>query len=169
MRRKKLPPQAKRCQMKAGTKEQCRAPRQWDSEFCFFHDPEAQAERMQLGGKLMRLRWLNPSDLHDYLVRTTEAVRRKRLDPQRAYAISCLVKQIQENLPAVDKELREHRQSGYVGWNAELVEKRAWEELEANEQYRAEEEKEEEGKEEGEVQGEEEGEQNEEERAGKEE
>ncbi len=141
MRTKKLPPQEKRCQLDAGTKEQCRAPRQRYSEFCFFHDPEAEAERIQLGAKLMRLRWLNPSDLHDYLVRTTEAVRRKRLDPQRAYAIACLVKQIQENLPAVDKELLEHRESGYVGWDAELVEKRAWEELDSAERRRAEEEK----------------------------
>jgi hypothetical protein len=70
--------------MKAGTKEQCRAPRAWKSECCFFHEPEAQAERIQLGTKLMRLRWLNPSDWHDYLVRTAEAVRRKKLDPQRA-------------------------------------------------------------------------------------
>jgi hypothetical protein len=52
----------------------------------------------------------------------------------------------------VDKELTEHRESGYVGWDAELVEKRAWEELKAFEQSKREEEKEgeEEGKEEGE-------------------
>lgn len=148
MRIKKVPPQEKRCQMNAGKKEQCRAPRTWKSEYCFFHEPEARDQRIFLGEKLMRLRWLNPSDLHEVLVQTTEAVRRKKLDPQRAYALACLVKQIQENLPAVDKELREHRESGYVGWDAELVEKRAWVEAEAEERSRAEEGKEEEGKEE---------------------
>lgn len=147
MKTRKLPPPEKRCQMSAGTEEQCRAPRQKNSEYCFFHRPEAQDERVALGEKLMRLRWLNPSDVHEFLVETTEAVRRKRLDPQRAYALTCLVKQILENLPAVDRELREHQQTGYVGWPPELVEKLAWEEVEEQEKRETESESKEPGEE----------------------
>ena len=141
MREKKLPIEAKRCQMEAGTEKQCRAPRVKDSEYCFFHAPEVQDERVALGEKLLTLRWLNHSDLHKFLVETTEAVRRKRLDPQRAYALACLVKMIGENLPAVDRELREHQKMGYVGWAPELVEKVAWQEVEAEEKQPAESEK----------------------------
>ena len=130
MRTRKLPPQEKRCQMAAGTEEQCRAPRRKNSEYCFFHAPEAQEERVALGEKLLSLRLLTHSDLHEFLVETTEAVRRKRLDPQRAYALACLVKQIQENLPAVDRELREHQSRGWVGLTPEDVEELAWEEVE---------------------------------------
>lgn len=140
MRTRKLPSPEKRCQMNAGTEKQCRAPRRKNSEYCFFHEPLAQDERYALIKKVMDLRWVNPSDLHELLVETAEAVRRKRLDPQRAYALACLVKQIRENLPAVDKELQEHRQGGYAGWTPELVEEVAWREVEEEERSLKEEE-----------------------------
>jgi hypothetical protein len=142
MRAKKLPPPEKRCEMDLGHKGQCRAPRRKNSKYCFFHQEEAQFERMALGEKLMRLKWVNPSDLHEVLVTAVEAVQRKKLDPQRAYALACLVKQIQENLPAVDKELQEHQQSGYVNWKPEMVEKLAWKLLESEEEREASEEEE---------------------------
>lgn len=142
MRTRKLPPPEKRCQMDAATEKQCRAPRRKDSEYCFFHAPGAQDERVALGEKLLSLRLLNHSDLHGFLVEITEAVRRKRLDPQRAYALACLVKQIQENLPAVERELREHQTRGYVGWTPSLVEKVAWAEAEEEEKQQAKSEKE---------------------------
>jgi len=140
MRKRKLPPPEKRCQMNAGTEKQCRAPRRKDSEYCFFHEPLAQDERYALIKKVMSLRWVNPSDLHELLVDTAEAVRRKRLDPQRAYALACLVKQIRENLPAVDKEIEEHRQGAYAGWGPEVAEEVAWREAEEEEQRMKEEE-----------------------------
>lgn len=147
MRTRKLPPEEKRCQMSAGTAEQCRAPRRKNSEYCFFHAPEAQDQRVALGEKLLTLQWLNHSDLHQFLVEATEAVRRKRLDPQRAYALACLVKMIRENLPAVDRELREHQQMGYVGWTPEVVEKLAWQEVEEEEKRTTESESKENGEE----------------------
>ncbi|HXE75147.1 MAG TPA: hypothetical protein VNN18_05875 [Candidatus Xenobia bacterium] len=74
----------------------------------------------------MRLKWLNHSDLHEFLVQTTEAVSRKKLDPQRAYALACLVKLIEENLPKVDSELREHQRLGWAGMEPDEVESLAW-------------------------------------------
>ena len=145
MKKRQLPPPEKRCQMNAGTEKQCRAPRRKDSEYCFFHEPLAQDERSALITKVMNLRWANPSELHEFLVETAEAVRGKRLDPQRAYALACLVKQIRENLPAVDKEIEEHRQGGYAGWGPDVVEEVAWKMTEEEEQRAAETEKKEGG------------------------
>lgn len=140
MRKRELPSPEKRCQMKAGTEEQCRAPRRKDSEFCFFHEPLARDERYALIHKVMNLRWTNPSELHMFLVETAEAVRKKKLDPQRAYALACLVKQMRENMPEMDKEIEAHRQGGYAGWSPELVEEAAWRELEEEERSLKEEE-----------------------------
>ena len=142
MRKKRVPAQSKRCQMGAGTAEQCRAPRQLDSEYCFFHDRDAQAHRETLT-KLEALRLATPSEIHDFLADMVKAVAENRLDPQQAYAIGWLLQQLRENLSAVEEERAGHAAGGYSGWTPEEVEEQAREECEEDEEendYEAEEE-----------------------------
>jgi hypothetical protein len=125
--------QEKRCQMGAGTPEQCRAPRQLDSEYCFFHDRDAQSHREALT-KLEALRLATPSEIHDLLADMVKAVAENRLDPQQAYAIGWLLRQLRENLPAVETERAEHATGGYSGWTPEEVEEQARKECEDEEE-----------------------------------
>lgn len=136
MRKKRVPAQDKRCQMGVGTPQQCRAPRQLDSEDCFFHDRDAQSHREAVI-KLEALRLATASEIHELLADMVKAVAEKRLDPQQAYAIGWLLRQLRENLSAVEAERAEHAQGGYEGWTPEEVEKQArkeWEEEEADKQ-----------------------------------
>jgi hypothetical protein len=144
MRKKRVPAQSKRCQVGAGTAEQCRAPRQLDSEYCFFHDRGAQAHREALT-KLERLRLATASEIHEFLADMVKAVAERRLDPQQAYAIGWLLRQLRENLSAVEAERAEHAEGGYEGWTAEEVEEQAQEECaeEEEEEEESEEEREE--------------------------
>ena len=132
MRKKRVPSQGKRCQMGAGTAEQCRAPRQLDSEYCFFHDRDAQTHREALT-KLEALRLATPSEIHDFLADMVKAVAENRLDPQQAYAIGWLLQQLRENLSAVEEERAGHAAGGYAGWTPEEVEEQAREECEEEE------------------------------------
>lgn len=127
MRKKRVPAQSKRCQMGAGTAGQCRAPRRSDSEYCFFHDRDAQAHREALN-KLDRLRLATASEIHEFLADMVKAVAERRLDPQEAYAIGWLLRQLRENLSAVEAERAGHATGGYEGWTPEEVEEQEQEE-----------------------------------------
>ncbi|MFQ5664626.1 MAG: hypothetical protein ACE5HL_12440 [Terriglobia bacterium] len=119
--------------MGAGTEEQCRAPRQTSSEYCFFHDAAAQAHR-ELLARLEKLPLQTSGELHEFLAETVKAVADKRLDPQQAYAIGWLVRLLRENLAQVAEEHGRHQSGGYVGWTPEQVQEQAWRELEAEDE-----------------------------------
>jgi hypothetical protein len=55
------------------------------------------------------------SEVHALLVESVKGVQKGKLGPQQAYAIGWLVRQLRENLPAVEKELAEHEKEATVG------------------------------------------------------
>jgi len=112
-RRLKRPPaQERRCQMRAGTEQQCRAARLAGSEFCFFHDPVIRGHREELR-ELGELPLGRSRDLHQLLASAVKAVEKKRLDPQQAYAIGWLVRLMLETLQGVEKERTYHQSQSY--------------------------------------------------------
>lgn len=106
------PPPNKRCQMGAGTEAQCRAARLYDSDYCFFHDPEARRHREELE-RLEKLPLARASDIHRLLAWTLKAVRKKRINPQQAYAVGWLVRLVVENQPELEKERSAHEKQSY--------------------------------------------------------
>ena len=112
MKNKKPPPLNKRCQMGAGTEAQCRAARLIDSDYCFFHDPEARRHREELE-RLEKLPLARASDIHQLLAWTLKAVRKKRINPQQAYAVGWLVRLMVENQPELEKERSNHKEQSY--------------------------------------------------------
>ena len=109
---KKPPAQERRCQRGAGTETQCRAARMQVSQFCFFHDPGIRGHRIELR-ELDQLPLARSRDLHRLLARAVEAVEKKRLNPQQAYAIGWLVQLLLQTLRGVEKERDYHRQHSY--------------------------------------------------------
>lgn len=107
MRRKKPPPPHKRCQLGAGTEAQCRAARLYDSDYCFFHDPEAQRHRRELE-HLEKMPLARASDIQRLLAWTLKAVRKRRLNPQQAYAVVWLARLLVENRAELEKERSYH-------------------------------------------------------------
>lgn len=109
---KKPPPEERRCQRGAGTETQCRAARMHGSELCFFHDPGIRGHRLELR-ELDEVPLGRSRDLHRLLARAVEAVERKRLDPQQAYAIGWLVQLLLQTLHGVEKERGYHEAQSY--------------------------------------------------------
>lgn len=112
MKEKRPPPQERRCQKGAGTEQQCRAARLRGSELCFFHDPGIRGHRLELR-ELGELPLGRSRDLHALLARAVEAVEKKRLDPQQAYAIGWLVQLLLQTLRGVEKERNLHESKSY--------------------------------------------------------
>lgn len=112
-RKEKRPPvQERRCQRGAGTAQQCRAARMLASEFCFFHDPVIRGHRQELR-ELDELPLGKSRELHRLLARVAEAVEKKQLDPQQAYAIGWLVQLMLQTLHGVDQERSHHHSQSY--------------------------------------------------------
>lgn len=109
---KKPPPQERRCQRGAGTEEQCRAARLQGSELCFFHDPVIRGHRLELR-ELDEIPLGRSRELHRLLARVVEAVEKKRLDPQQAYAIGWLVRLLLQTMRGVEKERSYHQSQSY--------------------------------------------------------
>jgi hypothetical protein len=122
-REKRPPPQERRCQREAGTEQQCRAARMQDSQFCFFHDPVIRSHRLELF-KLDHLPLGRGRDLHQLLARAIQAVEKKQLHPQQAYAIGWLVQLLLQTLREVEKERNLHQRRSYGQLWAEVV--RRW-------------------------------------------
>lgn len=118
MGRKRVPEQGRRCQMGAGTREQCRAPRRLGSEYCFFHERDQQ----KVGEVIKDLEDFQldtATEVELFLAEVVKAVVEKRVEAQQAYAIGCLVQQLRENWGEVKKE-REREEvraaGGYGAW-----------------------------------------------------
>ena len=109
---KRPPPQERRCQRGAGTEQQCRAARLRGSEFCFFHDPGIRGHRLELH-ELDELPLGRSRDLHRLLARVVEAVEKKKLNPQQAYAIGWLVQLLLQTLRGVEEERSHHEAKSY--------------------------------------------------------
>lgn len=106
-RKKEVPPQEKRCQMRAGTARQCRAARQKGSGFCFFHEPEAILHRLALD-RLEGLPLQHSSELQELLAETVHGEMEGRLNPQQAYAVACLVRELRTNTEGLRSEMDFH-------------------------------------------------------------
>lgn len=63
--------------------------------------------------RLEELRMSRPSEIHDLLVELVEGVRKKRLDPQQAYALGWLVQLVMRNLAEVERERSGYEQASY--------------------------------------------------------
>jgi hypothetical protein len=73
-------------------------------------------------------------EIHEFLVKAVRAVMAKRLDPQRAYAVVTLVRQLRENLPGLEAQIHRHQQGAFSGWPMSLIEEVAWSEAEKDAQ-----------------------------------
>ncbi len=81
-------------------------------EFCFFHDPGIRGNVLELR-ELDELPLGRSRDLHRLLTRVVEAVEKKELNPQQAYAIGWLVQLLLQTLQGVEKERSLHHSRSY--------------------------------------------------------